>query len=102
MIELVLNQMYNSPSFGEMLKLLKNHPNVIDKMNNQTVKLNDNDIEIFNLVSQLPQEQKDVIINYYSMKPQTSTPKSKSLTDVLKSKSGLFPEKEEYYYTSRP
>ena len=94
MIELILNKMYNSPSFNEMVKLLRNHPNVIDKMNGEDVELNDNDTAIYNLVSNLPAKQQEVIVRYYSIQPITSTPKTKKLSDVLKEKSELFPEKK--------
>jgi hypothetical protein len=38
-IEAVSNKTYNTPHFGELLKLLGNHPNIILRFNGQDVEL---------------------------------------------------------------
>ena len=64
-IRIILDKMNNSPGFNEMVELLKNHPNVIARLNGRDVRLNQLDNEIYSLIEKLPISQIDALETYF-------------------------------------
>ena len=73
-IEVVLNKMYNSPGFSEMLKLLENQPNIIKKLNGENVEVDEQEDGIFNLVLNLPPDQVAALRQYYTFTTEETSP----------------------------
>jgi len=72
--EKILSKIHESPQLPELIELIKTYPNIIDKINDDDVILTDKEQKIYDMLQDLPENNRTLLREYFIMPTPPSSP----------------------------